>query len=122
MEANELRMNNLVSVNETYRDKGDLLTLNQKNFEILIVNQTYRRIFPIPLTEEWLLKFGFTLMPESEYTLNTYEFDEFQLWNKNGDFSEMKYLTNRESIVVKSVHQLQNLYFALKGEELTIKD
>lgn len=78
-------------------------------------------IRPIKITEEWLLKFGFSFMPESEYALNTYVLDEFQLWNKNVDFSEIVYLSNRDSIEVKSIHQLQNLFFALKGKDLYLE-
>jgi hypothetical protein len=60
-------------------------------------------------------------MLESEYTLNTYEVDGFQLEDKNGDFSELFYLNYRESVDLKTVHELQNLFFALKGKELTLK-
>ena len=44
--------------------------------------------------------------------------DYFNIFNHSEcDFTEMQYLTE-----VKFVHQLQNLYFALTGEELTIKE
>jgi len=65
----------------------------------------------IPLTEEWLVKFGFakstTWFRKGSHAIeltvcNLYEF-------KNIAVVEVKY-----------VHQLQNLYFALTGEELTI--
>ncbi|SHK84573.1 hypothetical protein [Chryseobacterium polytrichastri] len=84
----------------------------------LAINSENAYLTPIALNEEWILKYGFTLMPENEYTLYTYELDGFQLWNKNGEFSEIEYLTNRESILVKYVHQLQNLFFALKGKDI----
>jgi hypothetical protein len=77
-------------------------------------------IDPIPLTEEWLIKFGFKLMVETEYTLDTFELNGVQLWNKKRDFTELRY--NTCGIDVKHVHSLQNLYFALTGEELTIKE
>jgi len=72
-------------------------------------------IKPIPLTEEWLLKFGF----------------DSNGWK--GEFIKYAegyiYLFGEESCIfaqaykieIKHVHQLQNLYFALTGEELTIK-
>lgn len=74
-------------------------------------------VSPIPLTEEWLLKFGFEysggegyLMPCGEYIYaslrNGYMLDA----HKNHDFKGIHY-----------VHQLQNLYFALTQEKLTIK-
>ena len=79
---------------------------------------------PIPLTEEWLLKFGF------EKTLNQYK--KLTLSNKIGcdnipfiilfldnqyQYDDLRFRTN-----IEYVHQLQNLFFALTGEELTIKD
>jgi len=78
-------------------------------------------IAALKLTKEHLRRFGFTLMNESEHTLNTYELDGFQLWDKKGDFSEVEFLTNRDSILIKSVHELQNLFFALKGKELYLE-
>ncbi|MDR4892285.1 MULTISPECIES: hypothetical protein [unclassified Chryseobacterium] len=120
METNELRLGNYVMDKKDenlecvylLQDLGDLVYINDLHPD---------NCMPIPLTEEWLLTFGFTLMPESEYTLNTYEKEEFQLWNKKGDFSEIVYLSSRDTIELKSVHQLQNLFFALKGKELTLK-
>jgi hypothetical protein len=69
---------------------------------------------PIPLTEEWLLKFGF------EYSdLNgdsgLWKIPPFQIYGKYNQFLYDYRLD------VNYVHQLQNLYFALTGEELTIK-
>jgi len=119
MEANELRIGNYVEVEnykiiqlENIHPKG-----TEKEGEVYLISM----LKPIPLTEEWLLRFGFSPMSESEYTLNTYELYGFQLWNKNGDFSEIVFFARDKSIVIRTVHQLQNLYFVLCGEELTIK-
>jgi hypothetical protein len=75
---------------------------------------------PIPLTEEWLFKFGFKFDGHCswwkneliELTIDIGE-DEYSVFNDNGDYITLK--------GIKYVHQLQNLYFAIKGEELTIK-
>jgi len=69
---------------------------------------------PIPLTEEWLERFGF------EYSdLNgdsgLWKIPPFQIYGKYNQFLYDYRLD------VNYVHQLQNLYFALTGEELTIK-
>lgn len=76
---------------------------------------------PIPLTEEWLLKFGFrnecgyncavcyTLDFNSGLTIN---FLNKELYC---------YLNSIRLDNIKYVHQLQNLYFALTGNELTIE-
>ncbi len=81
---------------------------------------------PIPLTEEWLLKFGFTNDYESMFrkcfVLTTQEMAfVYNLSKQEKELStfEIKGLNiNLER--VNHVHQLQNLYFALTGEELTI--
>ena len=78
---------------------------------------------PIPLTEEWLLKFG---LEENDYTyikgvhqkvfsgLMKFEFNETL---KNWEFS-VGYITDITRILY--VHELQNLYWCLCGEELYI--
>jgi hypothetical protein len=83
-----------------------------------------KNIEPIPLTEEWLLKFGFDNINSREYgikcgscwmSLNNPkdmgEWQDYYCWTYDRfKFIELKY-----------VHQLQNLYFALTGNELEIK-
>ena len=69
---------------------------------------------PIPLTEEWLERFGF------EYSdLNgdsgLWKIPPFQIYGKYNQF------IYEYALDVNYVHQLQNLYFSLTGEELTIK-
>ena len=91
---------------------------------------------PIPLTEDWLLKFGFEkVIYESDdfgYETN-YELDikgvgyisysdDFScalFGSKESSKNELGFLPNWDNC--KYVHQLQNLYFALTGEELTLK-
>jgi hypothetical protein len=69
---------------------------------------------PIPLTEEWLNKFDFIT------TYGTWKFRGIEYYSieSNGSlyFDDQYTATD-----IKYVHQLQNLYFALTGEELTIK-
>ena len=73
---------------------------------------------PIPLTEEWLLKFGFfkynnayVLEKPSENIMNF----KFSIWN---DFT---YNSSEFPVELKYVHQLQNLHFALTGTHLKLK-
>jgi len=79
---------------------------------------------PIKLTEEWLLKFGFTrhhadYANDVIYIKNVPDNTEFE-WGvyPNGVGSGIQ-IKNRN--LLKHVHQLQNLYFALTEEELTFK-
>jgi len=83
---------------------------------------------PIPLTEEWLLKLGFVktqdlgknnvLQLEISQRLiisfADYDCNNLNLWQDGKRFSFKHGL-------IQYVHQLQNLYFALTGEELLIK-
>jgi hypothetical protein len=72
----------------------------------------------IPLTEEWLLKFGFNgdsiLGTQTLYRLNGIE-----IWAFRNDKTFMVDNIKRKKVELKFVHQLQNLYFALTGQELT---
>ena len=73
---------------------------------------------PIRLTEEWLLKFGFYKNDE----LFTIEWNEFSF--SIFDFDNGKFAINNSFnyVDINYVHQLQNLYFALTGEELIINN
>ena len=82
-------------------------------------------IQPIPLTEEWLLKFGF--IEDEEYDEGGFIDRRYLMYNKNGDIlftslweSEKQYIVNfpKMGLDIEFVHQLQNLYFALTSEEL----
>jgi hypothetical protein len=84
---------------------------------------------PIPLTEEWLLKFDMELTDGFSSSRKLY------LNNYENDISKITYspkekllrLSNGQSkgtmLIphIKYVHQLQNIYFALTGIELTFK-
>lgn len=82
----------------------------------------YEFIEPIPLTEEWLVKLGFEKTYESAFRLkydlpcNFIGFD----FSKTEDKSMDGLRFYGRYFKIKYVHQLQNLYFALTGEELTI--
>jgi hypothetical protein len=66
---------------------------------------------PIPLTEGWLLKFGFGKQNGYPYKFN---FGFIKM--RNGIWFYKYYSLE---IDLNYVHQLQNLYYALTGEELT---
>ena len=74
---------------------------------------------PIPLTEDWLIKFGFELnhweTENRDQKTMCLDGQSIEVW-ENSSF----YMSEID-LFIKSVHQLQNLYFALTGEELNIK-
>lgn len=67
---------------------------------------------PYPLNDEQLRKFGFEEYP------NEYVIGEFEII-KGDDGLYRFYYTHSNFIQLDFVHQLQNLYFALIGKELT---
>jgi hypothetical protein len=70
-------------------------------------------IKPIPLTEEWLIKFGFKKINGCGYRKPNFK---GSIWTNPGTWRFNNFMVD-----VKHVHQLQNLYFALTKKELTIK-
>jgi hypothetical protein len=74
-------------------------------------------IKPIPLTEEWLLKFGFRHSIDSKYVFVN-SVTEIELFNSTSGVIRIFYKCKSINIDIKHVHQLQNLYHALTGEEL----
>ena len=73
---------------------------------------------PIPLTEEWLIKFGFASNEYKDEFYKSYIHLDCEYTDHNTFNVAFKGL--KLSIDVKYVHQLQNLFFALCGEELNI--
>jgi len=79
-------------------------------------------INPIPITEEWLLKFGF----KDVFNEGWFQINDFWIQSNSGDIwlgtKTNTWRSLKLNVSVKRVHQLQNLYFALTGEELKTKN
>lgn len=69
---------------------------------------------PIPLTEEWLLKFIWQLESKNKFHINSY----FSL----DVYGHLYYQNDYTGLNINYVHQLQNLYYALTGQELTLNE
>jgi len=117
MKANELRISNKLQ-----KDNGEVFTvlrLDNTN-DVLVEEQRVLtlgyNLFGIPLTEEWLLKFG-AIVYDFDHQPNQYRISERLFVTRDGHFYD--YGAN---VKLLYIHQLQNLYFALTGEELTIKE
>ena len=124
MKANELRINNYVHYNMfqfvIWSITKDCVDLDNEVLDKHLTNIKASALLPIALTEEWLLKFGFEIRIQVEsqtyYILNGVEI----IWDElDNCFCFKRSLL--KFIDIKSSHQLQNLYFALTGKELTIK-
>ena len=135
MNPQELRVCNLVLINNPKERPDDVgkiaivLAINSlKSFQELRGSATIKRIDdkwgdtysqwlkhlqPIPITEEWLLKFGFELDSCSKY---------FERWRKDVVYIEkINGNYHHDYVAVGAVHTLQNLYFALTGEEISFE-
>lgn len=72
---------------------------------------------PVQLTEEWLLKFGFIAFDDKTFIHDSLRYSDKFKFREDG---VLAYVSSEVYITdLKYVHQLQNLYFALTGEELT---
>ena len=100
--ANELRIDNYVQFDTLTVYKVDII---YKDYVML------RRWEGVPLTEQWLIKFGFV---KTDY--NCFEFGDFIL---NDDFIMMDIDI---TIQLKYVHELQNLYYSLFKKELVLSE
>jgi hypothetical protein len=113
----ELRIGNLLDVDGKFWAVGDIVT---NPFELFFIeNNDYNHSLnakPIPLTEEWLLKFGFKYNEDSQEN-EVYKNGIILLLLRRNPI-RFTLLTTVFSIKLQYVHQLQNLYFALTGEEL----
>jgi hypothetical protein len=121
MKANELRIGNLVDLGNRI---AKVIEINHLICVVVDLEETqdtiedYERVKGIPLTEEWLLKFGFT--DEDDYL-------ELQI-HESLSIIYVGYLALIiDGVIIQvnntnsdKVHQLQNLYFALTGEELIL--
>ena len=74
---------------------------------------------PIPLTEEWMLRFGFI----RKYVSHTpYMLNDISIYPTDANFYNIVYYkgVKIDDIILKSVSQLQNLYFSLTNNELKL--
>jgi hypothetical protein len=137
MKANELRIGNYI------HDRSDRLC-KVETISTNLINSVFGEEFkapaivggltslphkPIQLTEEWLIRFGF-IPTESNF------FGKINYWNKEKDCSidvetvcvgtkvekifRYRICSDARTKCIIYVHSLQNLYFALTGEELTL--
>ena len=127
MKASKLRVGNLVS--EPYSNGVfKVVNINSEGFDYVDMHNVLftalgrheiTSILPIPLTEEWLLRFGF----EAKGKARIYKFIFVWLENEEFVFALSEPIKNKTHLTkLQHVHQLQNLYFALTGEELVLTD
>jgi hypothetical protein len=108
IKSNELRVGSTVLYIErivTIKNAVELYNAIDRSTNILYE--------PIPLTHEILKKCGFEKYEPMMYRLKSG-------WHWIALDINSIYINGRQSVLVNYLHQLQNLYFALTGEELTV--
>jgi hypothetical protein len=124
IKVNELRVCNLVN------DPALENPIEIQPQGLVYVQSGQFKVYPIPLTEEWLLKFGFENLGindpyDAQYVLhNVIDGTSDFTINVCGDDFEPT-IDGTDAICwhdFNYVHQLQNLFFILIGKELTLKN
>ena len=122
----EVRIGNLVKyedrIFEIHTISEEFPTLNTSEFGIGVVG--WKNLEPIPLTEEWPIKFGFIFYKKKYFigvNFGRYSVhkvgDIFDHWYFNHEHDKTKGLTSS----IRFVHQLQNMFQCHTGEELQLK-
>lgn len=129
MKASELRIGNLIQWVSSGNIEiiKDIVTSLDKR-ECNVNNVSISDCTPIPITEEWLLKFGIKKAEWNQFVFELFADSPNSHFEtaKVGDVWQFNKRRGMDDMPInlckyKYVHQLQNLYFALTGEELTIK-
>lgn len=109
---NELRVNNWYRC-KIYNGKNDVI------MQFTPQEYKYAHLFEaIPLTPEILEKAGFPIVNGLRWN----EQHAIMLWwgEESPHYYSFKYNYLAESVKIRTLHQLQNLYFVLTGQELPI--
>lgn len=147
MKAADLRIRNYVTVNnpvgwpklkntvmqvvglsercdKSFPNSTGSVDLFNTDFSPYYFSQFDEFVEPISLTEDWLVKFEFD---KREFFEKSYR-GPYACFIKNNVFGNFfyeegvfEYNLGKKQTKYDAVHKIQNLYFALTGEELTIK-
>jgi hypothetical protein len=115
IDPKELRIGNFIYCNATHR-------VVKANW----VHADFKDLDPIPLTAEWLVSLGFEVYDRGgpgRFYKDGYIIDP----NDSSSIYPYNLLTIHEDGVLslkslRYIHELQNLFFALADEELTLKE
>ena len=126
MKANELRIGNWVN------DGFSTIELEAIDFVVMSDAPEGLSLKPLPITEQWLVDFGFEKTDDYGdqiyYELKTEGSRGYYVCFDHEEWVFGLSVRNECTCLIydephfQYVHQLQNLYFALTGEELTLKE
>lgn len=134
MKAQSLRIGNTISVGGKATTIENIHTKYGVNLEVteLWDSVDFKKIEPVPITDEWLKKFKlhvdneFVAWGKRENIKHIFIMPGLYLIYKEGwrlgiCGEDQAYIEAREdSPEIKYVHELQNLYYALTGKELEL--
>ena len=126
MKAEDLRLGNWVKVGTVESTVEYLHRHTERPISLAgnLITNSEDQVEPIPLTEDWLRRFGFERVDHDsyhEYTIIKHEKGKSS-WNYSLRWHESSKNYGWCMHTIKSVNQLQNLFHALTGEELKLKD
>lgn len=144
IKANDLQVGNYVSLNnmiEVVKSISTGLDHNGDKFDTIETKRTFghedKDFKPIPLTEDWLNKFGFETHNSVDKIKGTEQYKDLTYYtkslsdNKYNDLSLISSYVETNDVYVelfpyedfkyKYVHQVQNVYHSITGKELKIR-
>ena len=125
IEIKEIRVGNCV-----YMDKIQSFPPTFISVEPIIISEVRKQDFepvclfaPIPLTEEWLIKFGFELIGGWYIQMVDSYKAKIRIKQQGNEFNFCFKRNNAQVSLrtVKYVHDLQNLFYDISKEELKLK-
>jgi hypothetical protein len=117
MKYNELRLDNWVRWNGPSHKEDARITWMTKEEVGFACGDTaqYNELRPIKLSKKLLEKIGFDYIGKDFDGIDTYELKDFRI-----DVCGKEYSDFHSGTPIKSLHQLQNLYYQLEGVDLKI--
>lgn len=127
IQADELMKGSLVKTNydahiyKVWEIRRSGLELDSKIGDCHIHSISFDSCLPIPITEEWLLDFGFEILTDKTkgFKSNSYTYTKgiSFIVHLNDELLSVNFWQGNEK---KYVHQLQNLFFVLTGKKLEL--
>jgi len=114
MEVKELRIGNWYI--DMYGNESRATTISKYSD----LGMNHLKAEPIPLTKEWLLKFGFDYVGDDDCGYN-YRHSETRMviWDR---LDGLYFRSDLGDVKLECVHYFQNLFFCLTGKEVEIND
>ena len=129
MKTSELRIGNYISLKSRIAKIAEIFHKGILAYDLEETQDTIEnleRLEPIPITEEWLLKFGFENKDDNRYEIWMHDHEDFEIEYIGKKYAYRIWCEDAPHVThfighCKYVHELQNLFFCLRKKELTIK-